>query len=127
MKIKTKVLVKRMTAIFLCGVFAVSQPPAAAMAASEMAAPETGAAGEQLLFIQTMEDFQDFQKNCVEDTYSAGLTVSLETDLDLTASLFTQFPFSAGHSRETGTRSAESRQREANPRPECFAFWKRAR
>lgn len=62
MKIKTKVLVKRMTAIFLCGVFAVSQPPAAAMAASEMAAPETGAAGEQLLFIQTMEDFQDFQK-----------------------------------------------------------------
>ena len=82
MKIKTKVLVKRMTAIFLCGVFAVSQPPAAAMAASEMAAPETGAAGEQLLFIQTLEDFQDFQKNCVEDTYSAGLTVSLETDLD---------------------------------------------
>ena len=84
MRMKNKVYLKRILAIFLCSVSVVMQSSAEAVAAEllVLTRPETDQPTENVLSIKTMDDFLEFQKNCVEDQYSIGLTVSLETDLD---------------------------------------------
>ncbi len=59
------------------------------------------------LKIQTAEEFLAFAQNCRMDSYSKGLTVSLETDIDLTDLAFTPIPifcgtFEGGGHRITG-------------------------
>lgn len=48
------------------------------------------------LTISTAEEFLTFAENCRLDTYSQGLTVSLEADIDLTGLAFSPIPYFAG-------------------------------
>ena len=53
------------------------------------------AAGPDLV-IRSREDFLDFAQNCTRDTWSQGLTVSLDADIDLSGSGFTAIPIFQG-------------------------------
>lgn len=48
------------------------------------------------LVIDSREDFLAFAQNCTSDTWSQGLTVSLEADIDLSGSGFTAIPIFQG-------------------------------
>ena len=49
------------------------------------------------LTISTAEEFADFAESCRLDSYSHGLTVTLETDIDLSGVDFTHIPIFSGH------------------------------
>ena len=95
---KNKLRIKRILAILLCSVSVVLQASAEAIAAGSPAptVPETDRSKENVLFIKTIADFQEFQKNCMEDRYSIGLTVRLETDLDFRGISFCPVPIFCG-------------------------------
>lgn len=57
-----------------------------------------------VLSISGLEDFLEFAENCRLDTYSMGLTVSLETDLDLGTAEFAGIPIFCGTFRGNGHR-----------------------
>lgn len=48
------------------------------------------------LVIRSREDFLTFAQNCTSDTWSQGLTVSLDADIDLSGSGFTAIPIFQG-------------------------------
>lgn len=54
------------------------------------------AASQPYLTISTTEEFLTFAENCRLDSYSQGLTVSLEADIDLTGSDFSGIPIFCG-------------------------------
>ena len=60
------------------------------------AAEETEAPAEKQITISSMEDFEEFARNCVRDVYSRNLTVTLKTDLDFTGREFKAIPSFSG-------------------------------
>ncbi|MBQ8610189.1 MAG: hypothetical protein IJ412_00640 [Oscillospiraceae bacterium] len=82
----------------LCLLFAVL---AAAVLPTAAAAPvpATGTAEQTeaaVLRISTAEEFREFAENCRLDSYSMGLTVTLETDLDLGGTAMESIPIFCG-------------------------------
>ena len=59
-------------------------------------AEETAEETKHVLVIKTAEDFLAFAENCRLDSYSMGLTVSLEGDLDLKDVDFEDIPIFCG-------------------------------
>lgn len=57
--------------------------------------PPAWAAGDTIS-ISSITDFLDFAQSCQSDAYSKGLTVELQTDLDLSGSGFTSIPVFCG-------------------------------
>ncbi|MBU5434669.1 peptidase [Pseudoflavonifractor sp. MSJ-37] len=74
---------KRAGALFLALTLCLSLVPAAS------------AAGDNVT-ITDVKEFLAFAGDCANDTYSRGLTVELQTDLDLTGSSFTSIPVFCG-------------------------------
>lgn len=54
------------------------------------------------LLLSSREDFLEFAEKCRLDSYSQGLTVSLETDLDLTGADFSGIPIFCGEFQGNG-------------------------
>ena len=67
-------------------------------AAEETSAPEQTA----VLKIYSVADFLEFAEACRLDSYSLGLTVSLEADLDLSGRVFESVPIFCGTFRGNG-------------------------
>lgn len=63
-------------------------------AAEETESPEE--LEERILHITSIERFQHFAEKCRLNSYSQGLTVSLDTDLDFTGKDFTPIPYFQG-------------------------------
>ena len=75
---------KRILALLLCAVMlAALGLPAAAEEGG--AAPEEGSIVRETIHIASVEDFRRLAGNCALDSYSAGLTVVLDNDLELGA------------------------------------------
>ncbi len=83
--------IKAMLCGLICLLLAAAALPAFAAEADESAA-ETGT----VLTISTEEEFLAFAEACRLDSYSRGLTVSLESDLDLTGVPFESIPIFCG-------------------------------
>ena len=76
---------KRILALLLCAVMLASLGlPAAAEEAGD-AAPEEGRIVRETIHVASVEDFRRLAGNCALDSYSAGLTVVLDNDLELGA------------------------------------------
>lgn len=59
-------------------------------------AAEREVGNEELLVIKTRQDFLDFAENCRLDSYSDGLTVLLQANIDLTDTDFSGIPIFSG-------------------------------
>lgn len=77
-----KSICKRAGALLLALLLCLSLVPAAAAAGT--------------VTIRTLDEFLRFADACANDSYSVGLTVELETDLDLSGSGFTSIPVFCG-------------------------------
>ena len=62
-----------------------------------LAAEEEAEKEPAVLRIATVEDFLDFAESCRLDSFSAELSVKLESDIDLTETDFSGIPWFAGH------------------------------
>jgi len=84
---------KRILPVFLCLLLCCMVSPSA-LAADEQEEPEAPA--ETVVSIVDMESFLLFAENCRLDTYSQGLHVSLEADLDFSGVDFEPVPIFSG-------------------------------
>ena len=80
----------RAICVILCFLLLLSLSPAAFAEEAVDTAPKA------TLTIRTPQDFLSFVENCRLDSYSQGLTVSLEADLDLTGVSFAPAPLFCG-------------------------------
>ncbi|MBQ6889588.1 MAG: hypothetical protein IJN53_00980 [Oscillospiraceae bacterium] len=83
-------MMRKAFCVFLCVFLLLSLAPAAFAQEGQDAAPKA------TLSIRTAEDFLAFVENCRLDSYSQGLTVSLEADLDFTGLSFAPAPLFCG-------------------------------
>ena len=74
----------RTTALFLAMTLVLSAAETGGLWQMEAMASQTGREeADEEIRITTGEEFLDFGRNCVSETYSKGKTFILETDIDL--------------------------------------------
>lgn len=78
----------------LCACIALSSPLSSF--ATKTATEETNEDETNILTISTLEEFLSFEKNCRLDSYSKGLNVRLDSDLDLSQTEFDSIPIFFG-------------------------------
>lgn len=88
---QTQQLTKRLTALLLAAMLALCS------ALPALADGTAGAADGETVVLSTVEDLLALQKRCIVDTDTAGLTVRLDADLDLSGCDFTGLPVFSGH------------------------------
>ena len=87
----------RTTALFLAMTLVLSAAETGGLWQMEAMASQTGREeADEEIRITTGEEFLDFGRNCVSETYSKGKTFILETDIDLQGKDFQPIPVFAG-------------------------------